>query len=82
MNQHEMMHQIMALDFSMIDLCLYLDTHPSDSEALELFNDYKKECRDLKAKYEENYGPLTMGTTNTECWNWIENPWPWEHMFD
>ena len=66
----------------MIDLGLYLDTHPSDSEAIELFNDYKNECNSLKKAYEEKFGPLTMGTTNQNCWNWTQDPWPWEHMFE
>ena len=34
--------ELMALDFAIDELGLYLDTHPNDSEALELFNSYIK----------------------------------------
>ena len=34
------MHQLQAYHFAIHELGLYLDTHPSDQEALELFNQY------------------------------------------
>lgn len=82
MERNEMLHQIMALQFTMIDLNLYLDTHPYDDNAIAYFNDYKQELQKLWTEYEEKYGPLTAGSNNPTYWDWIENPWPWENMFE
>lgn len=82
MERNEMMEQIMALRFTLIDLGQYLDTHPYDDNAIKYFNDYKEELTKLWKEYEEKFGPLTAGSNNTEFWEWISNPWPWENMFD
>ena len=81
MNKNDMMHQIMALDFTLIDLCQYLDTHPYDDNAIEYFMDYRQECEKLRKEYEEKYGPITAGSMDKEKWQWLSNPWPWEEMF-
>ena len=76
-NRREMIDKIRALDFSINELALYLDTHPDDQKALCLHRRYCKECKDLKDKYQKIYGPLTI---NYPCnkWRWLEEPWPWE----
>lgn len=75
--REEMMKKIKCLDFAIIELALYLDTHPEDKKALCLHNAYCNEVKDLKDKYQKVYGPLTI---NYPCnkWRWLENPWPWE----
>ena len=82
MNQKEMMEQIMALQFTLIDLGQYLDTHPNDSNAIAYFNDYKTEWKKLWNEYEQKFEPLTAGSNNPSSWSWLENPWPWENMFE
>ena len=73
----EMMQKIKSYNFAIIELALYLDTHPEDEKALCLHNKYCKECKELKDKYQKVYGPLTI---NYPCnkWRWLEEPWPWE----
>ena len=73
----EMMQKIKSYNFAIIELALYLDTHPDDEKALCLHNKYCKECKELKDKYQKVYGPLTI---NFPCnkWRWLEEPWPWE----
>ena len=75
--KEEMLTQIMAYDFSINELALYLDTHPEDEKALCLHRKYCKQAKDLKDKYQKVYGPLTI---NYPCnkWRWLEMPWPWE----
>ena len=77
MKRQEMIDQIKALDFSIIELGLYLDTHPEDQRALCMHREYAKEVKDLKDKYQKMYGPLTIFYPCNK-WRWIENPWPWE----
>ena len=75
--RQEMIDQIKALDFAIIELGLYLDTHPEDKKALCMHREYAKEVKDLKDKYQKMYGPLTIFYPCNK-WRWIESPWPWE----
>lgn len=77
MEREEMIMKIKEYDFAIIELALYLDTHPDDSKALCLHREYCKKVKDLKDKYQKVYGPLTI---NFPCnkWRWLEEPWPWE----
>jgi len=72
-----MLHQIMAYDFGINELALYLDTHSDDEKALCLHNRYCKEAKELKDKYQKVYGPLTIEYPCNK-WRWLEEPWPWE----
>ena len=73
-----MLKEIKDLQFAIIELALYLDTHPDDKKALCLHKKYCKELEDLKDKYQKAFGPLTI---NFPCnkWKWIAEPWPWEN---
>ncbi|WP_066636629.1 spore coat protein CotJB [Desulfolucanica intricata] len=75
-----MLRQIMELEFTAVELNLFLDTHPDSSEALNYFNQISEELRQAKAQYEMNYGPLmNYGFSPSQYpWQWIEEPWPWE----
>ena len=75
--RREMMNQIRSYDFAIVELALYLDTHPEDQKALCLHRKYCKELKELKDEYQKVYGPLTI---NYPCnkWRWLEEPWPWE----
>ena len=76
-DRQNLLKEIMAIDFFLYDLALYLDTHPNDRRALCLHNNYAKELKDLKDKYQKVYGPLTLDYPCNK-WRWIEEPWPWE----
>ena len=76
-----LLNEIMAIDFKLDDLELYLDTHPFDEDVLDMYQKLTNESEEKRAKYEEMYGPLTVSSAAGECeWKWIENPWPWERM--
>ncbi len=72
--KEEMLKQIKCYNFAIIELALYLDTHPDDDKALCLHRRYAKEYRELTDKYQKVYGPLTI---NFPCnkWRWLEEPW-------
>lgn len=75
--REEMMSKIRELDFAIVELGLYLDTHPDDQKALCLHREYSKQIKDLKDKYQKVYGPLTI-LYPCNKWRWLEEPWPWE----
>lgn len=75
-----MLREIMELEFTAIELNLFLDTHPQDQAALRDFYIVRDKLLAVKNRYEEIYGPLTYtGFTPAKYpWQWIESPWPWE----
>ena len=72
--REEMMARIKGLNFAIIELGLYLDTHPDDEKALCLHRKYCKEYRELTDKYQKIYGPLTIKFPCNK-WRWLEEPW-------
>lgn len=77
-NRERMLKEVMAADFTVYDLALYLDTHPTDQRALAIFNNAAHHARMLRCRYEQMYGPLTFQSAVGNTWKWIESPWPWE----
>ncbi|TLS35469.1 spore coat protein CotJB [Pseudalkalibacillus caeni] len=76
----ENLKKLQAIDFAMMELTLYLDTHPDDSKAIEQYNEYSEKRKDLKQKVEEEYGPLMLKEKNNKenQWEWSQGPWPWQ----
>jgi len=76
--REKLLKEVMALEFMLIDLNLYLNTHPYDSKALMVFVNTAQRARMARANYERMFGPLTASASNSFPWPWIERPWPWE----
>ena len=71
--------ELMALDFAVKELNLYLDTHPQDQEALSLYASYIKLAKEGREKYTAKYGPLDSAELVLEDgYTWLNDPWPWE----
>lgn len=68
--------QLSAAQFMVWELHLYLDTHPDDCEAKARHEKYAAAAKELKAAFEEKFGPLTTRTGTGE--DWLKNPWPWD----
>ncbi len=77
MQRDEMLNKIRALDFAVVDISEYLNTHPDDERAICLHKEYSKKLKDLKEKYQKVYGPLSIYFPCNK-WRWLEEPWPWE----
>lgn len=77
MQREDMFKQIKCLNFAIIELGLYLDTHPNDTRAICLHNKYCKECKELEDSYQKVFGPLSIKYPCNK-WRWLESPWPWE----
>ena len=80
MNRQELLRRISAVDFSMWELRIFLDTHPTNQQALRQFEMHKSRRQALVKEYEERFGPISMLTNCAENkWKWVSSPWPWEN---
>lgn len=79
MNESRLAEAIRAARFALIELQLFLDTHPSDAEALRSFAAYNRQLAELTAHYTQHYGPLTLSDVSGDNgWTWSMTPMPWE----
>lgn len=79
MSKPQLLRFIDQVSFAVVDISLYLDTHPKDEDAINYFNHYSGLRRRALKEYEENYGPLTIDTARPEqTWQWATQKWPWE----
>ncbi len=78
--QAELLTNIYAYGFAIVDLNLYLDVHPDDKNAINLFNQYVGEYKIMVEEYTRRYGRLEMAgiNANQNKWTWVEEPWPWQ----
>ena len=70
--------ELMALDFAIDELGLYLTTHRDDQEVLALYWSYIKLAREGREKYQEKYGPLLQTDLTPGSYKWLDYPWPWD----
>lgn len=80
MNRRELFEYINQISFAVDDVKLFLDTHHENQKALDYFQKYKEKRIEALKEYAEVYGPLTVDTVseNSDCWSWINEPWPWQ----
>ena len=72
-SREELAEKLKCYRFAIIELALYLDTHPDDRKALCLHNEYTKKFKKLEAMYERLYGPLSI-MTPCKKWRWLDSP--------
>jgi spore coat protein JB len=79
-NYYNLLHELQAVDFVLVELNLYLDTHPGDANAIQQYNQYSQLRHQVAQKYESHYGPLkNFGQSYAGTpFNWIDAPWPWQ----
>lgn len=71
--------ELMALNFVVQELGLYLDTHTDDREALSLYTEYVRLLEKGTETFVERFGPLEQSqVTLQNGYAWINDPWPWE----
>lgn len=83
----KLLRELQELEFALVELNLYLDTHPDDEAALRTFSKLSNRYAEARRAYEEQAGPLVNFGHSDPCrqtgpsrdpWRWIEDPWPWE----
>lgn len=63
-----------ASAFAAWELRLFLNTHPSDRDALKLFRRLRQQAG------EDSYATAFLSEqTCADRWDWVDAPWPWEY---
>lgn len=72
----ELLRAIAEADFFAQDLKLYLDTHPDDKRAVEMYVEACRQYKACKAAFEDSFYPLTACSAGADgCWDWPEGVW-------
>lgn len=90
-----LLQKINEASFTVNDLTLYLDTHPTDMEALQYFKKALNERKTAMEEFESQYEPLIVDCVNPkentktgfasdypaqEHWTWADGPIPWDNV--
>jgi spore coat protein JB len=77
---YKLLCELQTVDFVLVELTLYLDTHPTDMQAVQQFNQFTQKRQQVAAAYEEKYGPLLQfgHSFSRFPWQWTQDPWPWQ----
>lgn len=76
-----LMQRLCEADFFALDLKLYLDTHPKDCKALELYVEAAKQTKACREAFENCCYPLLASSAGTNGeWDWLCGAWPSERM--
>ena len=80
-SQEDLMKELQKYHFAAMDLHLYLDTHPTDRNALMRYNQYAQHLNMLKDIYTKTYGMLDMHSPSYQYpFSWVVMPWPWMRL--
>jgi len=77
---YQYMNELQAVDFVLLELTLYLDTHPDDSATIAQFSQFQKRKTSLMQQFETSFGPLREYGHSPigQTWSWADSPWPWQ----
>lgn len=79
LDKKRIMVSIYQLGFALNEAVLFLDTHPSDLEAIEYYNQVKEKYNEAVNIYADFFGPLVASNVTSEnYWMWVATPMPWE----
>lgn len=79
-NIMDLKKEIMAIHMMLEDLQLYLNTHPTDRDAIAKRNVYARQYKMLNDEFNKNVGMNSQDDSFSPYpWQWIDEPWPWEY---
>lgn len=79
--QERLLHNIDLIGFVIVEMTLYLDTHPDDTEAIDYLRHYVRMKNQALREYAAKYEPLTVASADASSekdWIWATSPMPWE----
>lgn len=78
--KEQLTKELQEVDFALVELGLYLDSHPDCTKALAMYRELQEKSAALSAEYEQQFGPLVAGGSgNVDYWDWVATPFPWEN---
>jgi len=78
--EQALLQKIGEVRFALVELQLYLDTHPEDLDAANDFNGYAATLDRLSSEYAERFGPLeNFGGSTHDAGSWVYQKWPWQN---
>lgn len=85
--EEKALNEINKIGFAMIDLTLYLDTHPDCQNGIDMMKELLQKRLDALADFAGKYYPLTQlsiitGTPESRQYQWDEGPLPWDPFGD
>ncbi len=83
MCKEDLFKLIQSTNFAIIELALYLDTHPDCPCALKTYHDYHHTFLEAVSVYQKRFDPITIyGVHCDDYWTWGNEPWPWQKGCD
>jgi spore coat protein JB len=78
-DSQQLLGDLQAIDFALVDITLYLDTHPDDAKELAQHIELSEKRQDIRHQLEILVGPQNaFGIGDKESWLWSQGPWPWQ----
>lgn len=78
--RRNLLKELQSYDFVLTELNLYLNSHQNDKNALKMHCEISERATMLRNEFSQKYGALTASSSgNSECWQWVKGPWPWEN---
>ena len=77
-SREDLMDLISKVSFALDDTRLFLDTHPTCTEAMDFFKKMQHIRREAMKEYTERYGTISgydMGSS--DVWSWNAGNYPW-----
>ena len=78
MNCKTLQKRLQAVDFAIAETTLYLDVYPDCKKALEYHKRLLRERNMIADALRGSCGPTTAWEEQTDGWEWVKGPWPWE----
>lgn len=93
LDRASLLKEIGEASFAVTDLTLYLDTHPTDKQALSFFMTCMDKRKQAMQQYESQFEPLVIDCVNPafnnasktmtnypgeDHWTWSDGPLPWD----
>lgn len=77
---YELLFEIQQVDFALVELNLYLNTHPMDQQAIVQYNELAQRSQILRQNFETQFGPIAHfgRSLSPSPWSWSSTPWPWQ----
>ena len=74
--QKALLRQLRAEKFALIEVKLFLDSHPDDKKALAFYKEHEELYRHLKKRWEKE--TCEKLSDDGSRWTWVDTPWPWQ----